>query len=263
MKSRIPSGKCKLCGKETILTYEHVPPETAFNSSSVKKYPFDQTIKTMIGSENRFPWDFEGLYGKINQRGSGGYYLCKQCNNITGSWYMSSYVTFTKTIHDMIMTEKLQPGDRRSFIIYSMYPLRLFKAIMTMFCDINNNCFGDEQLKNYLLEKESQNLNLSKYKIYLTLVSPQMRRIQGLSAVMNCSEEPALITEVASYPIGCMLCIDKPDWYTPAGLLINDWATCSFDDKCNIEFIGMPYYDINIQMPGDFRTKEELRRTNN
>ena len=38
-------GKCRLCGKECVLTYEHVPPRNAFNSHTVIEYSFEDTIK--------------------------------------------------------------------------------------------------------------------------------------------------------------------------------------------------------------------------
>lgn len=259
MKARVHLGKCKLCGKNENLTYEHVPPQTAFNSFPVKMYSFDEAVQALTGVNGRMPWDFEGLYGKINQRGSGDYYLCRQCNNNTGSWYISEYVKLTQIIHSMIVDNKLEPGNKYSFEILSIYPLRLFKAIMTMFCDINNDCFGDEQLRTYLLEKESTNLDLNKYQVYLTLVTPQMRRIQGLSAMGNVfQKDPILLTEVASYPLGCILYIDKPDWFTPTGLLINDLATCSYNDECNLEIVGIPYLDINSQIPADYRSKDDI-----
>ena len=252
-------GKCKLCGKEENLTFEHVPPKTAFNSFPVKMYSFDEAIQVLNGAAGRKPWDFDGLYGKINQRGSGDYYLCHQCNNTTGAWYMSEYVKLSKIIHNMIIDKNLRPGNKYSFKILSIYPLRLFKAIMTMFCDINNDCFGDEQLRTYLLEKESTSLDLNKYKVYLTLVTPQMRRIQGCTAMGNLyQKDPVILTEVASYPLGCILCIDKPDWFTPTGLLINDLATYSYNDKGDLKIAGIPYLDINSQFPADYRSKDDI-----
>ena len=259
MKESVHFGKCKLCGKEDNLTFEHVPPQTAFNSFPVKMYSFDDAIPVLTGAGDRKPWDFNGLYGKINQRGSGDYYLCRQCNNNTGAWYISEYVKLTQIIHSMIVEEKLQPSNKYSFEILSIYPLRLFKAIMTMFCDINNDCFGDEQLRTYLLEKESTSLDLNKYQVYLTLVTPQMRRIHKYAVMGNFLQKtPVQLTEVASYPLGCILCIDKPDWFTPTGLLINDLATYAYNDECNLEFVGIPYLDINSQFPADYRSKDDI-----
>lgn len=261
MKVRIHLGKCKLCGKEGNLTFEHVPPQNAFNSFPVKMYSFDESIQILSGAGGRMPWDFDGLYGKINQRGSGDYYLCRECNNNTGAWYVSEYVKLSQIIHSVIIDNKLQPNNKYSFKVLSIYPLRIFKAIMTMFCDINNDCFGDKQLRNYLLEKESTILDLNKYKVYLTLVTPQMRRIQGYAIMGNLLQKSLVqLTEIASYPLGCILCIDKPTWFTPTGLLINDLATYSYNDKCNLEFIGIPYLDINSQVPADYRSKDDIIR---
>ena len=71
-------------------------------------------------------------------------------------------------------------------------------------------------------------------------------------------KDPVLLTEVASYPLGCILCIDKPDWFIPTGLLLNNAATYSYNDKCNLEFIGIPYLDINSQFPADYRSKDDI-----
>lgn len=34
-------------------------------------------------------------------------------------------------------------------------PLPVFKQIMTMFCDINQGCMGDDSLRKFLLHKET------------------------------------------------------------------------------------------------------------
>lgn len=40
-----PRGKCALCRKECELTFEHIPPRTAFNSTPVKPVSGDKIIK--------------------------------------------------------------------------------------------------------------------------------------------------------------------------------------------------------------------------
>ena len=98
MASKYKFGRCKLCGKETKLTFEHVPPEKAFNSFTVKKYSFEEAIKILSGT--REPNE---LKGKLQQKGSGDYYLCQQCNNCTGSWYMAEYTKFTNTMRNLLL----------------------------------------------------------------------------------------------------------------------------------------------------------------
>lgn len=86
-------GKCKLCGNFTKLTFEHVPPKSAFNDTPVKIVSGEDAISTL--GDDRLPWDFSDLHGRTQQRGKGGYYLCKSCNSITGAWYQ---ICFPKSI---------------------------------------------------------------------------------------------------------------------------------------------------------------------
>lgn len=249
-------GVCKLCGKKSMLTFEHVPPESAFNSTPVKEYLADEYLKTVTGQNGRKPWDFDGLYGKINQKGEGGYYLCRQCNNDTGSWYVTEYVKVAHIFHRIIACEKLQPGCNCSFTIPQMYPLRFFKAAITLFCDIANECFGDSSLRSFLLHRESTAFNTDKYYVTLCMISPNMRRVNGLSAI-GYDRFVILVSEILCYPIGVALYIDKPKDYTPPGLCINGFINCKYDDEFPVDFVGLPYYEINSILPNDYRQKNE------
>jgi len=257
-------GNCRLCGNFKSLTFEHVPPKQALNSSAVTVLPYKEVIKMITGEDGRLPWNTAGLKGKVQQKGSGGYYLCQDCNNSTGGWYMREYSSFAKTLHIMIQQEQLDIGNRYSFIIQNVFPLRLFKAIMTMFCDINNDCFGDENLRHYLLTKEECLLDTQKYSVYAYLVTSDMRRITGLAANVEVGEgalcEPILISEMASYPIGFALYIDKPSDYIPFGFDISSWSKYKYDEKSDIKIDNIPYITLNSQFPMDYRTKEEIIR---
>ncbi len=257
--SKTKEGICKLCGELKPLTFEHVPPEKAFNSFSVMEYSSDTALSVMAGSAGHMPWDFSGFSGKINQRGGGDYYLCRDCNSKTGSWYINEYVSLANTFHKMISEKHYTPNSLLFFRLFDFYPLRIIKAIMTMYCDINHNCFGDDSLRRFLLEKESNELDTDKYSIYMYLASPSMRRIQSLSAMYITNIGIVTLSEIGSYPIGTILCIDKPKAYIPPGLDISGFAHSTYDETWTSDFIGMPYYEINSLFPTDFRTKEEFR----
>lgn len=255
-------GTCKLCGQQKKLTFEHVPPESAFNSISVKEFPPEATVDMMTGAGGRKPWDFSGLKGKVNQRGGGGYYLCSDCNNNTGSWYISEYVKLANTFHHIITTNEMESGNTCSFHLKDVFPLRILKAIMTMYCDINNGCMGDDQLREFLLNKESRNFDSEKYKLYIYIASQGMRRISGISAMFIEGIGIVMTSEIGSYPVGTILCIDKPEAYTPPGLLLNSFAEYGYDDKCNVDICGIPYLEINTLFPVDFRSKDFFIRAN-
>lgn len=249
-------GICKLCGQKKKLTFEHVPPDSAFNSAPVKEFSPEVTVDMMTGAGGRKPWDFSGFKGKVNQRGGGGYYLCCDCNNNTGSWYISEYVKLANTFHHIITSNALETGRTCSFHLKDIYPLRVFKAIMTMYCDINEGCIGDDQLRKFLMNKESADFNSEKYKVYIYMVSPGMRRISGISNMFVDGIGLVMTSEVGSYPIGTILCINKPDTYTPAGLLLNSFAEFGYNDKCDVDICGIPYLEINTLFPVDFRSKD-------
>ena len=175
---------------------------------------------------------------------------------------MREYTDLAKTAHVMIQKEGLEVGNAYAFVIKNLYPLRIYKAMMTMMCDINNDCFGDEDLRDFLMTKESKSIDTSRYSLYMYLVSTQMPRISGIFAIasLNNLQAPVLVTEMASYPIGFALYLDKPDDYSPFGLNIDAFATYDYDTKCDIQFVGMPYLDINSQFPADYRSKDDIIR---
>lgn len=173
---------------------------------------------------------------------------------------MRAYTDFAKTVNAIIFQHKLSPGDAYSFVIKDLYPLRIYKAMMTMICDLNHNCFGDQGFRDFLMDKESNKIDTSKYSLYMHLTSPQAVRMSGLSAIVRlcASKEPILVTEMSAYPIGFALYIDKPKDYIPFGLNVDCFVSENYDTKCDVRFSGVPYLDINSQFPVDFRSKDDI-----
>lgn len=94
-------GICHICGEYKKLTYEHIPPEAAFNNqrrqmSTVEELMNDKT-------DNRAPWDIEGLRYKQFQQGTGFFTLCDKCNNYTGAKYGNTYADFIRSLGTEIM----------------------------------------------------------------------------------------------------------------------------------------------------------------
>lgn len=251
-------GVCRLCGREGSLSFEHVPPERSFNETPVKEILLEETLKVWTGYDRRKLWDYSGLKGKIKQRGSGGYYLCKECNNKTGGWYMREYGDFVEVFHKIIEEGSPQPGDRITVNIQKFFPLRIFKAIMTMFCDINEGCANDESLRRYLLDKESTEFDMSKYAVHICLATGDYRRIHGCSVVAKTDGRMLVLSEIISYPIGVMLYEKIPEGYDPPGVCINAFATCSYNERYNIELGGIPVIGISSPYPDDYRTKGQI-----
>ena len=131
---------------------------------------------------------------------------------------------------------------------------------MTLICDINNDCLGDKKLRQFLMDREDKNIDTSKYSLYMYFVSTQMPRISGLSGIVSVNnvKDSVLVSEMSSYPIGFALYLDKPANYTPFGINIDMFATFDYDAKCDLQFGGVPYLDINSQFPADYRSKDDI-----
>lgn len=263
MKAVKHPGNCKLCGQFKELTFEHVPPKKAFNSTAVKVFPFDEVIKLYTCTDGRMPWDVSGLKGKIQQKGGGGYYLCREFNNNTGSWYIEEYIRFVRTIHEMIVSNNFEINNAYSFKILKMNPLRILKSVMTMFCDINDNCLGDDSLRQFLLQKENQNFDVNKYSVHMYFASPNMSRVNGVMAQYDMYKGTTImVSEIAVYPLGLALYIDKPKDFKPFGVCINDFCKMPYDYEGEVTFENIPYIEINSQFPLDYRTKEQIVGSN-
>lgn len=126
------TGICHICGEYKKLTYEHIPPEAAFNSQRRKM----STVKELMENkkDNRAPWDIEGLKYKQFQQGTGFFTLCGECNSFTGAKYGVTYSDFIKAIGAEILKipkEKRKQG--LSFHVEQINLLAFFKQVISSF----------------------------------------------------------------------------------------------------------------------------------
>lgn len=61
-------GKCKLCGLEKELTFEHVPPKGAFNDTPSKRYSQAEIIQRLNETEWKIGIDFSKTRWERNQQ---------------------------------------------------------------------------------------------------------------------------------------------------------------------------------------------------
>ena len=61
--------------------------------------------------------------------------------------------------------------------------------MMTMVCDINYDCFEDDNLRQFLLNKENNHIDTSPYSLYMYMVSTQMLRIEQLSGILYTTDQ--------------------------------------------------------------------------
>lgn len=190
-------GKCAVCGNIGSLTFEHVPPQSAFNDKPI----FIQTHDHLV-NEKSF------VFGKRmkSNKGLGGYTLCKSCNNLTGDWYARDFASFAQ--QGMNIISKLQP---QPFISgqYQIKPLNVIKQIFTMFlsADKSGHLQSVNGLRDFILNKESKE-NPKSLKIYLYSNQSPHKRMFGYS-IVYAEGQIQKWSEINFQPFGYLLAEDS------------------------------------------------------
>jgi hypothetical protein len=98
------TGRCRICGKDGDLSFEHVPPQKAFNDQRLIAYSVEGWVTKKAAKGRQF------------QGGAGAYTLCRQCNSDTGAWYANEFVTWS-----LIGADVLQILDRQKEQFGNLY----------------------------------------------------------------------------------------------------------------------------------------------
>lgn len=248
-------GICHICGKDSMLTYEHVPPKAGFNRHKIKLISGEQILAR---EPNKRPWDMAGLKGRLRQQGSGFHVLCKTCNNNIGAWYGSSYTAFVHSIAKLLWEQKrVRPNMYVHFGMRQVQPLAIIKQMLSMFCAINAENFIGDNLRYFLLEKVSNDLDKKKYRLCMYLSNDFQSKFAGQTCVMRLNKSPVTVTEITTFPIGMVLYIDPHPLEELIGVDITDFADCKYGQEYDLE-LNSPLYEKNTIFPLDYRTKDEI-----
>ena len=199
-------GTCHICGFEGYLTFEHIPPQEAFN-----KYP------VLYINLKRF---FDNQRYEISQRGAGGHTLCDDCNTKTGSWYGTVFVKWCKDALETLQRagEILQRAEERPTLTaeYRTSPLRILKQIVTMFFSANRPEFHEKhpELVKFILDKSAKGLP-PRYRFFVCYNIAGWKRRIGLAVRATfdpefiASPSRLLISEINFPPFGYVMTIDS------------------------------------------------------
>lgn len=198
MAKKEQEGKCAVCGEHGRLSFEHVPPHSAFNSDPI----FIQKAEHLFqhGSHQ---------FGKRSRsnRGFGRHTLCATCNNHTGDWYARDFSSFVKQAMIIIKEKKdTQIIEGR----YCIKPLNVLKQITTMFMSAN---FGghlqpDPELTQFVLKKSQRHLP-KKYRIYLYSTLSKQKRMMGMQVIRLADGSINKWSEINFQPFGYLLTEDS------------------------------------------------------
>ncbi len=191
-------GICRLCGDEKDLTFEHVPPRTAFNKHTIfVSVDFIDFIESddILNAPPK---------GKKKQGGIGYNSLCSQCNSFLGLNYVPAYKNWVLAGYDLI---KKQHFNFAEYTVLNQQPIRILKAIISMFLAINKEWYLNAypELSEFVKNPEQQNLP-DKFRVFAYLTNEGGTRYMPHSIVYK----PTLggsgnCTEMAFPPYGYVL----------------------------------------------------------
>lgn len=251
-------GKCALCGKKCKLSFEHIPPKAAFNANPSRPVSGDK----IMGDNSRMPWDIDGLPYENQQRGMGRFSLCDECNNNTGTWYGNDYTNFARIIHCFL-------ADNRSSLaqgvhIKQIYPLRIIKQVLSMFCSINN--FEDERilpLRSFVLDKDKTGIDSQHYKVCIYFTRSQLIRYIPLSVIITQTKSGyrnIVVSEITAYPVGFILYLNPTEIDKHEGIDITSFSQYKYDEKRTVYFPAC-VKEVNNIFPLDYRARAEILDT--
>lgn len=235
-----PEGICNICGRLGKLSFEHVPPNKAFNDKPVLVAKGRQLFQGLQGAQ---------LKTRENQRGVGGYTLCVSCNNDTGGWYGRAYVDWI----DQVVSLLLRVKDDSNLITchFSIHPLRVFKQIIAMFFSVNSPRFRTchPYLEQFVLNKEIKNLP-PNIRLYAGITSSLTSRSVGVSGLLRGSDG-MVFSEIAFTPFVFVLTFDSE---CPDSRLFDmtHLASYSYGDEAPLD-MTFPLLYINTAYPADYR----------
>jgi hypothetical protein len=267
-------GKCHICGEHKVLSYEHVPPVSCFNNRTSRIYKG----MDMVGATNKtnsLPWEIGKLTAERNikyeqkQKGIGWCTLCERCNNNTGSWYANSYGDLARQGYLGLKAfglKNIKHENGYTISFKNIYPLRILKQILAMFCSINspNFCDTNKGIREYILNKESKIIDSSKYCLYLYISMGKILRYCGESTVMNVGKDlnvlgSRTVSELTAIPFGHLLEIDPAeDRVKQEGNLFSLFSSYDYREKVDMD-ICLPALEVNTLFPLDYRTKSEIK----
>jgi hypothetical protein len=240
-------GICQICGNEGQLTFEHVPPEAAFNNRRVITLRFRETITLGPDSEIR---------GPINQRGAGDYTLCSKCNNLTGHWYGKGFVNWCYEGMEYLMKTGAKPS---LYYPYLIFPLRVIKQIVTMFFSESPSLrLHSEELVRFVLNRDIKYLP-PKYKIWVYYNLSDRARHSGPSGILNTATGKSIFfSEISFPPFGYVLTIDSdpPDERL---IDISYFSHYDYSEFTDI-WLKLPILPVYLALPGDYREKDQIYR---
>jgi hypothetical protein len=255
---------CRVCGSTDPLSFEHLPPRAANNSTRAWMYGMDDWLAR------------DELSGRpagravIQQRGSGVYSLCKRCNERAGSTYVPDYLDWVRhgeggLVHvdpPLDEADQLLEPLHVTTTFKDVRPARFLKQVVTMLLAICPAEFGRQHLDLMSYAQDPGWVGMpERYQFYVALFAgPQARYIGGAARLKERAGrwDHDFVVELAYPPFALSLTVDEPE---PAiqTACISNFADVDIDARGDAT-LTMLFGFGHVPFPLDYRTLAMLER---
>jgi hypothetical protein len=252
-RRKMQKGKCRICQEDKQLSFEHVPPKSAFNKHT-RYISIPQDKYTDISNPLKTP-----PKGRIHQGGTGYYSFCQECNNLLGRKYVPAYEKWVK-IGGTILENHPESLQLYSFTAKNIKPLEILKQIVAMFLAMNDELFLKmySELSDFVANSQAKSLP-DKYRIFLYLNNEGYMRHRSQSFVSSPDLGFVNCTELAFFPFGYVLSIDhKGPINKLAEITGLKRFRISYETDLRFNLFRLPTY-IPLS-PLDYRSKVEIEQ---
>lgn len=259
-----PRGTCRICRRNTAaLTFEHVPPRSAFNNEETRVYGLDDWLRRADDSEM--------TGGRLERRGAGGYTLCAECNNNTGAWYGTELRRAAKSAVRILRQLPLDEVDAKLEPTWASvafrqgatrpHPLRLIKQILAMLLATSppELSAAHPELAAFVLDREARGLS-ERFQFYLALYAGPLARSTGVARRLDiASGRTDTLVEVAFPPYAYVMTIDSPDHEAIETANITSTVGVGYDQTADLEMDLLVGFG-HTPYPADYRTRAMVER---
>jgi hypothetical protein len=249
MARSVRKGFCRICGAHEELTYEHLPPRSAYNDRAVLLHSLQYISDQSYQITGKMPT-------RRHNRGLGDRSLCGRCNSFTGGNYGDAYLSFAQQAMEYLdVMEKSQSIA----LPFHIQPLNVLKQIVSM--GLTGSSSGGQrhpELARFVLRAKSRTFP-TDYSCYVYLANKKsVARYCTETATLNTSKGSMdhILVEVALPPLGCVV-VHKN---TERASEIIDINLCRIDHFANYDFsvwttmfLRIPIHRIWSPTPLDYR----------
>ncbi len=243
-------GLCRICDEDKELSFEHIPPQSAFNDKSVLLHSLNYISDPSYQIARKTPT-------RRHPRGLGEHSICIKCNNLTGDWYARAYVEWAR--QGMSYLDRIEKTVSISLPFY-IQPLNVLKQLVTMGLAMSTGASNTnyDELRRFVLNVRERNISPEYlFYVYLTNKKSTPRYMaETIQLDIFTGTMDFVLAEVALPPIGFVILNSIPDRkssVTPENMCsINHFSKYEYNVWTTV-YLNIPIHRIWSPTPLDYR----------